>query len=112
MIKSMSDRHIELRSMAECIAIETSGVFGSKTLSFVKSLCKRLYRQSGDPKSTSYLIQRLSIAIQRGNAIFLWNDVNGSFSTDIKSRYDEIVHWRRNVFKVPHGKVGISLCVN
>ena len=40
---------------------------------------------------------------------FLWSDVDGSsFSTDIKSCYDEIVHWRRNVFKVPHGKVGIS----
>ena len=51
------------------IAIETTGVFGSKTLSFVKSLCKRLYRHSGDPKSTSYLIQRLSISIQWGNAI-------------------------------------------
>ena len=38
------------------IAIETSGVFGSKTLSFVKSLGKRLYRHSGDHKSTDQLI--------------------------------------------------------
>ena len=51
------------------VAIETTGAFGSKILSFVKSLGKRLYQHSGDPKSTSYLIQRLSIAIQRSNAI-------------------------------------------
>ena len=63
------------------IAIETSGVFGSKTLSFVKSLGKRLYRHSGDPKSTSYLIQRLSIAIQRGNAI----SIRGTFVSPILS---------------------------
>ena len=43
--------------------------FETKTLSFVKSLGRRLYRHSSDPKSTSYLIQCLSIAIQWGNAI-------------------------------------------
>ena len=40
---------------------------------------------------------------------FLWNDIYGeSFSSLVKSCYDEVVHWRRNVFKVPHGKVGVS----
>ena len=33
---------------------------------------------------------------------FLWNDIDGeSFSSLVKSCYDEIIHWRRNVFKVP-----------
>ena len=55
------------------VAIETTGVFGPRTLSFVKSLGKRLFRHSGDPKSTSSLFQRLSIAVQRGNAISIRN---------------------------------------
>ena len=39
---------------------------------------------------------------------FVWNDVDGvSFSSLVKSCYD-VVHWRRNVFKVPFGKVGAS----
>ena len=38
------------------VPIETTGAFGSKTPSSVKSLGKRLYQISGDPKSTYYLI--------------------------------------------------------
>ena len=51
------------------IAIETTGVFGAHTLAFVKNLGQRLLHQSGDTKSISYLFQRLSIAVQWGNAI-------------------------------------------
>ena len=41
--------------------------------------------------------------------IFMWNDVDGvSFSSPVKSCYDVVVHWRRNVFKVPFRKVGAS----
>ena len=40
---------------------------------------------------------------------FLWNDIDGeSFLSLVKSCYDEVVHWRRNVLKVPLGKVGAS----
>ena len=40
---------------------------------------------------------------------FLWNDINGeSFSSLVKSCYDEVVQWRRNVFKVPYEKIGAS----
>ena len=57
------------------VAIETTGVFGPRTLSFVKSQGKRLFQHSGDPKSTSSLFQHLSIAVQRGNAI----SIRGTF---------------------------------
>ena len=50
------------------IAIESSGVFDSKTMSFIKDLGKRIARQSGDPKSTAFLLQRLSAAVLLGNA--------------------------------------------
>ena len=51
------------------VAIETSGVFGESTYRFVKELGRRLRQHTGEVKSTTYLIQRLSIAVQRGNAI-------------------------------------------
>ena len=44
------------------VAVETSGVFVPQTLSFVKELGKWLEYQTGDRKSTKYLIQFLSIA--------------------------------------------------
>ena len=38
---------------------------------------------------------------------FVWGVLDGrSFSESIISCYNEIVHWRQNVFKVPTGKVG------
>ena len=51
------------------VAVETSGVFGPRTLSFVRDLGRRLRRQTGEVRSTAYLIQRLSVAVQQGNAI-------------------------------------------
>ena len=49
------------------VAIETSGVFGPRTATFLKDLGHRLAQVTGDKKSTTYLLQRLSVAVQRGN---------------------------------------------
>ena len=51
------------------ISVESTGVFGPRTESFVKNLGKRITWQSGNPKATTYLRQRLSAAIQCGNAL-------------------------------------------
>ena len=39
---------------------------------------------------------------------FLWNDtIEGSDFVDrVTAAYDEVVHWKRNLFVVPFGKVG------
>ena len=50
------------------IAVESSGVFGPQTLEFLKELGHRLSRVTGEEKSYIYLLQRLSVAVQRGNA--------------------------------------------
>eukprot|EP00731_Ephydatia_muelleri_P000326 Em0001g326a len=50
------------------VAIETSGVFGPKTTEFLKELGHRLRQVSGEANSFAYLTQRLSVAVQRGNA--------------------------------------------
>ena len=35
---------------------------------FLRDLGRRIALESGEPRSTDYLLQRLSVAVQRGNA--------------------------------------------
>ena len=49
------------------LAFETLGVFGPKTLAFVRELGRRISQETGEVRETSFLMQRLSIAVQRGN---------------------------------------------
>ena len=51
------------------IAVETLGSWSDNALMFVKTLGKRLTEATGDSQETVYLLQRLSVAIQRCNAI-------------------------------------------
>ena len=50
------------------LAFETLGAIGSESLVFLKELGHRLHKATGDPQSFQFLLQRLSVAIQRGNA--------------------------------------------
>ena len=50
------------------MAIETTGVFGPRTTGFLKELGHRLRQVSGEANSFAYLTQRLSVAVQQGNA--------------------------------------------
>ena len=61
-------KHLDSCYFFTPVAIETSGVFGPKTKEFLKELGLRLRQVSGEANSFAYLTQRLSVAIQRGNA--------------------------------------------
>ena len=50
------------------VAIETTGVFGPETPAFLRELGRRLQQVSADENSYGYLIQCLSVAVQRGNS--------------------------------------------
>ena len=50
------------------IAIETSGVFGPSAYTFLKDLGSRLMSVTMDSQARHYLFQRISVAVQRGNA--------------------------------------------
>ena len=50
------------------VAIETLGSYCSDALHFLQELGRRICRVTDDKKETTYLFQRLSVAIQRGNA--------------------------------------------
>ena len=50
------------------LGFETLGHWGPAALKFVHELGVLLTQATGEPRSTSFLKQRLSVAIQRGNA--------------------------------------------
>ena len=50
------------------IAIETSSAFGPEAADFFDDLGHRLIAISGDTRAKHFLIQRVSMAIQKGNA--------------------------------------------
>ena len=50
------------------IAVETLGALGDCATDFFQSLGQRISVATGEPRSSQFLFQRLSVAIQRGNA--------------------------------------------
>jgi hypothetical protein len=50
-------------------AVETLGTFGEEALALVKDLGRRIRVVTGEARSRLFLTQRISIEIQRGNAI-------------------------------------------
>ena len=66
------------------VGVETSGVLGIQASKFLKELGRKLIAATGEPRSSPYLLQRISIAIQRGNSASI-------LATHPKSRgFDEI----------------------
>ena len=57
------------------IAIETLGSMGPEAKTFLLELGQRLRQQTGEPRSTSFLLQRISMAIQKGNAIAIMGSI-------------------------------------
>ena len=64
------------------VAIETSGVLGPETGAFVKELGRCLRQVTGDELSYQHLLQRLSIAVQRGNAASVMGSVSSCEADD------------------------------
>ena len=65
------------------IAVETFGVLGDAASEFMYELSKRISAVSGEPRSRTFLLQRLSVAIQRGNAASVLGTVNSSIDLDV-----------------------------
>ena len=51
------------------IALETLGSWGPEANNFITKVGRRLHLATGDPRSVSFLRQKISIAVQRGNAM-------------------------------------------
>ncbi|XP_021962574.1 uncharacterized protein LOC110858198 [Folsomia candida] len=49
------------------VAVETTGVWGKEGLSLIKEIGTRITALTDEKRATNFLIQRISIAVQRGN---------------------------------------------
>jgi hypothetical protein len=67
-------------------AIETSGVWGEKALELVREIGRRIAVVSHELRSTSFLRQRLSVAVQRGNAFCVLGTFRASSAFDVDQR--------------------------
>ena len=67
------------------VAIESLGVIGPISMAFFKDLSRRMRQRSGEVKAHQYLLQRLSVAVQRGNAISVLSSVGELSGPDIFS---------------------------
>ena len=65
------------------LAFETLGPINNSGLEFIKELGKSLTLITGDPKESCYLLQRLSVTMQRFNAVaFRGSLLNQNMSID------------------------------
>ena len=51
------------------VAIETSGAWCSQSAEFIEDLGRRITTITNEPLETTYLYQRMSVTLQRGNAV-------------------------------------------
>ena len=76
--KSSKYAHLSTSSFFS-VAIESFGALGPISQSFIKSLGQRICRYTGDELAGHYLLQRLSMTVQRGNASLIMDSIPFSF---------------------------------
>jgi len=78
------EKHVDLgaRYIFEPIAVETLGVFNASARHLLKDLGRRSSLNSGEARETSFLCQRISILVQRFNAVLLHDSLPAADSTD------------------------------
>jgi hypothetical protein len=64
------------------IAAETLGSLGEEAASFIHELGRRITSVTGERRATEFLLQRLSVAIQRGNAASVLGTVDWQTNND------------------------------
>ena len=71
-------KYAHLSSAYHCvpIAVETLGAYGPEAAGFFKSLGQRLQRATMDLRAGEFLVQWISVAIQRGNVLSILGSLN------------------------------------
>ena len=64
------------------MAVETLGALGEDASIFFRDLGHRIAAVTLEPRSYQFLMQRLSVAVQRGNAACVLGTVPASFGLD------------------------------
>ena len=66
--KKLKYSHLDPTHAFIPVAVETLGAFGREAQSFLREVSHRIASSTGDPQSHQFLLQRVSVAVQRGNA--------------------------------------------
>ena len=82
MKKNNKYKDLEQNYVFKPIAVETFGSWGPESLKFVKEIGKRIQNTTGEKRATEYLIQSLSMTIQRGNASSIMGTVGATRKLD------------------------------
>ena len=69
------------------IAVETFGTWGAIGHKFIKKIGKKITEITKEPKSTSYIFQAISIAIQKGNVQCVQNTYGDSAFEELDEVY-------------------------
>ena len=64
----LTNRHLNNDYYVVPVAIETLRSYGPHALDFIKNIGRRIKESIGEKLATSYLMQAIGIAIQRGNS--------------------------------------------
>mgnify|MGYP003471411228 CR=1 FL=1 len=64
------------------IAVETLGALGEEASAFFRELGQRIATATGEPRSCQFLLQRLSVYVQRGNAACILGTVPSARGLD------------------------------
>ena len=75
--------HLDASLLFIPVAVETAGVFGPMTKRFFKELSHRMRSSTGEEKSFLYLSQRVSVAIQKGNAAAIMGTIGHASMDDV-----------------------------
>jgi len=78
------EKYLDLgaRYIFEPVAVESLGVFNASARHLLSDLGRRISLNSGEARETSFLYQRISILVQRFNAVLLHDSLPAVDSTD------------------------------
>ena len=86
--------------MFEPIAVGTLGIFNASAVRLLNDLGRRISLISGDTRETSHLYQRVSVLVQRFNAVLLHDSLPVTDCTDWASYPFSLFS---SIFKPPSG---------
>jgi hypothetical protein len=66
--KTFKYDHLSATHIITPVAVETLGSYDETGLNFITDIGNRIKKLTGEKKETQFLFQRISVAIQRGNA--------------------------------------------
>jgi len=74
--------HIIIVADQRCNYYNNNGVFNSSVLTFLNGLGRMISEISGKARETGFLFQRLSVTLQRFNAVLLHNSLQATDRAD------------------------------